>query len=67
MEGYKKPCPFCKKTPVVRETFGQLVMGCVNKKCKINPCTWLVGGKIYDVRKLIEFWNNSIKEKQEGA
>lgn len=57
-----RPCPFCGHAVGVRETFGKLVAGCENSKCKMKPDTWLHAGDIYDVRELARFWNSAFSK-----
>lgn len=53
----------CGVVPRVREVFGKLAISCANTGCKLKPDTWLYSGEIYDVRKIIKYWNKGIQGK----
>lgn len=54
-----KGCPFCGKDARVSEVFGTVYIGCVNKKCKIQPSTWL-RDQSNDFNKVFKDWNERL-------
>jgi len=57
-----EPC-ICGVKPSVSEVFGKLTICCANKKCKLKPSTFASAGDVYDVRKIIRYWNDGIQGK----
>ena len=51
-----KPCPFCGEQVGLRYSLGRALIGCSNKKCKIQPSTWLLV-KTDKVSELVKIWN----------
>ncbi len=59
------PCPFCGKRPLLRETFGKLVVGCMTKGC-IAPDTWL-RCQTTNLAELAAIWNRRPPKKEPSA
>lgn len=62
----KKPtellgCPFCGNRPVLRETFGKLVVHCATKGC-IGPDSYLRLDTT-DLREVAAMWNRRPKKQ----
>jgi len=55
-------CPFCGKEPDTRITFSVPIISCINKKCPINPCTWLGSNENSCAKVAIKRWNTREKE-----
>lgn len=51
-----KPCPFCGGIADIRYSINTLVIECTNRKCKIQPSTWLHVNSD-SAEKLIKIWN----------
>ncbi|MCG2181448.1 Lar family restriction alleviation protein [Staphylococcus epidermidis] len=51
-----KPCPFCGGLPNIRYSFDTLLIECTNKKCKLQPSTFMYV-HTNNAEKLIKIWN----------
>ena len=51
-----KPCPFCGGLPDIRYSFDTLLIECTNKKCKLQPSTFMYV-HTNNAEKLIKIWN----------
>lgn len=58
-----KPCPFCGGRADLRYSINRALIECTNRKCKIQPSTWL-RVDIDSVDKLVKIWNTR-KYKEE--
>jgi len=59
-----KPCPFCGGLPDIRYSFDTLLIECTNKKCKLQPSTFMYV-HTNNAEKLIKIWNKrKFKEEQ---
>lgn len=52
-----KPCPFCGSRPLLSDTFGKLSASCVNRRCGVQPTTWLTVKETTDLRVVARAWN----------
>lgn len=51
-----KPCPFCGGQADIRYSMNRALIECTNRKCKIQPSTWL-HVETDSVAKLVKIWN----------
>lgn len=51
-----KPCPFCGGRADIRYSFHTLLIECTNRKCKLQPSTWMHVNSD-SAEKLIKIWN----------
>lgn len=59
-----KPCPFCGGRADIRYSINRALIECTNRKCKIQPSTWL-HVETDSVDKLVKIWNTrKFKEEQ---
>ena len=59
-----KPCPFCGGRADIRYSINRALIECTNRKCKIQPSTWL-HVDTDSVDKLVKIWNTRrFKEEQ---
>lgn len=59
-----KPCPFCGGRADIRYSINRALIECTNRKCKIQPSTWL-HVETDSVDKLVKIWNTrKLKEEQ---
>ena len=59
-----KQCPFCGGLVDIRYSFDTLLIECTNRKCKIQPSTWMHVNSD-SAEKLIKIWNTrKFKEEQ---
>jgi len=59
-----KPCPFCGGRADLRYSINRTSIECTNRKCKIQPSTWL-HVETDSVDKLVKIWNTrKYKEEQ---
>lgn len=52
-----KPCPFCGAKPLLSSSFGKLSASCVNRRCTVQPSTWLRVRDTTDLRVVAGAWN----------
>ncbi len=52
-----RSCPWCQQPPQLRAPFGDLVLGCVNPKCPVQPSTFLHGPKTQRYCRVLKAWN----------
>ena len=51
-----KPCPFCGGRADLRYSINRALIECTNRKCKLQPSTWL-HVDTDSVDKLVSIWN----------